>query len=252
MKYTIQTDTINNKDYNIIKLTEGLEDMITSLLQRNSSYLLYGKPGTGKTYNLKKIKERLGKKAIYKFNASDLVSLSTREGINAAISEINKSIEFGRYVVIDDLGAENTIATHFGASYSVIEDLINTVIYPKWESTKDSNKPLKVYITSNLNLSSLLEKYGLRTVDRLTQMCAFVLVDTEDLRESQSTEFIDNPLVKMEEESKQSEVDEVDYLESVLQEFPINTDNIKEESVPVINDETLNDLLNEINDDFED
>ena len=62
LKYQIRTLDFENKGYRIIHLTSGLEEMIELLLNRDRSYLLYGRPGTGKTTSLNLLKKYLKRK----------------------------------------------------------------------------------------------------------------------------------------------------------------------------------------------
>lgn len=181
---------VDGKKHTILHLTDGLEEMVDTLLDNNKSYILYGKPGTGKTYSIKQIKKSLDRNALYINSAPELASLTSRSGIEAAKAKVLNSIEYAGYIIIDDLGSERTNSNHYGDESPVMEEIICETIYRKWEEYKESGKPLKVYLTSNLNQKGLIEKYGERTMSRLVQMCTFVFVDCEDLRVSDELDWL--------------------------------------------------------------
>jgi len=182
LKYQIRTLDFENKGYRIIHLTSGLEEMIELLLNRDRSYLLYGRPGTGKTTSLNLLKKYL-KKNILRINSStELNTLAARYGIDEVIKNINSYIEYDNYIIIDDLGSERINANHYGNNIPVMELLICDIIYRKWEESKNTSRPLKLFITTNYNIETLKEKYGERTISRLFQMCTPVDVDMKDKR----------------------------------------------------------------------
>ena len=70
-------------------------------------------------------------------------------------------------VIIDDLGNES-----IKKSFRNITDVFATFImqfYP--ESYKNPNKEARLFITSNLTEEQLEERYGIRTMDRVYEMC---------------------------------------------------------------------------------
>lgn len=70
---------------------------------------------------------------------------------------------FGTTVVIDDLGAE--LRSHYGESdYSEARDFIC-----EFHARKSAGA--RLYITTNLRMRELLDRYGGRLVDRLKDLC---------------------------------------------------------------------------------
>jgi DNA replication protein DnaC len=75
---------------------------------------------------------------------------------------------------IDDIGTEKP-ATHFGSQVDLVEHIILTMY-------TDGKQPF--FATSNLDLNQIQERYGVRIVERLKEMCIIVVLDGPNYRDS--------------------------------------------------------------------
>ncbi len=74
-------------------------------------------------------------------------------------------------VAIDDVGQENVI-NNFGTKIDAVEILIS--------NCEDRLKPL--FLTTNLNYTQIVERYGERIADRITRLCKIVEFKGESFR----------------------------------------------------------------------
>jgi DNA replication protein DnaC len=74
-------------------------------------------------------------------------------------------------VAIDDVGQENVI-NNFGTKIDSVEILISIC--------EDRLKPL--FLTTNLNYTQIVERYGERIADRITRLCKIVEFKGESFR----------------------------------------------------------------------
>lgn len=190
MEVTEKKIEVAGNEYTVHHLTDGLEEMVDDLLDKNKSYVLFGNPGTGKTYSLHQIKKRIDTIGLNIQSVHSLVRYTALESIETAKRKVLDSIEYCGYIIIDDLGHERINIRDYNDKYTMMEELICDTIYPKWEEYRGSDKEPKVYITSSRSLDELLDIYGSMTMCRLLEMCTFIDVDTEDLRTWPTDEFI--------------------------------------------------------------
>ena len=93
---------------------------------------------------------------------------------------INNQIEFQNLtVVIDDLGLEQDVK-HFGNGL----DPIAYIIQRLYDVNQIAEKPIRLLLTTNLNKEELTQKYGIRVIDRLWEMCDRIVLEDTNLRAS--------------------------------------------------------------------
>ncbi len=75
-------------------------------------------------------------------------------------------------LVIDDIGTE-FIVNDYGTKIDMVTDAINNA----------ENNARLLFLTSNLNKEELIERYGLRTFDRIKRLCKIVIFTGKSLRQ---------------------------------------------------------------------
>ena len=126
--------------------------------------LLMGRCGNGKTviakYVLPYIFQKMFKKKFKVFDASTFRSI-----------DVLDELEKYRYIVIDDIGVENTIV-EYGNKVDVFARFMDIV--------EKQNK--LIILTTNLDASSLEERYGTRVADRLANTTKIVGFNEKSFR----------------------------------------------------------------------
>ena len=131
--------------------------------------LLVGDVGVGKTYLVRKPRMT---------SANELSIQFQLNGIESVNALINNQIHYqGGIVVIDDIGTE-PVAKNFGTDL----DVVTYVIQRLYDINQVAEKPIKLYMTTNLNQENLIERYGNRVVDRIYEMCDRVIIQDTNLR----------------------------------------------------------------------
>lgn len=135
----------------------------------NESYILFGKPGVGKTTIVRKPRM---------VSAISLALEYQAEGIEAVKAMINNQIFLqGMTVVIDDIGLEDNVK-HFGSQLDPIVYVIQRI----YDINQIAEQKVRLLLTTNLNKDELVERYGIRIVDRLWEMCNRIVLEDTNLR----------------------------------------------------------------------
>jgi hypothetical protein len=157
-------------------------------LDKNKGLLLIGNIGVGKTYTVKKLSQS-NKKGYGSYNqptmfymqgdvaypiyesditSAGISSMTTTKGL--AILSMFKQHD----LYLDDIGSEKDLVSSYGEKFNPIQELL---------SIRYLSPQYKNYMTSNLTLDELQNKYGERVISRIKEMCNVVLVlGNKDLR----------------------------------------------------------------------
>ena len=137
--------------------------------EKHKGMLIMGKPGMGKTYAIRSPRM---------ISAYELAMQFQLNGIEAVNAMINNQIQYSNLTVkIDDLGTE-TEAKNFGTTLDVIPYVIQRI----YDINQVAEKPIALWMTTNLNMTMLTERYGERVVDRIHEMCDIVVLNDSNLR----------------------------------------------------------------------
>ena len=129
-----------------------------------------GQPGIGKTTIVRRSRM---------VSASILAMEFQAQGLEAIKGLINPQLEYNNNtVIIDDLGLEEDVK-HFGNGLDPIVYVVQS-LYDSNQQYPDN--PVKLFFTTNLSETELGKKYGIRTVERIWEMCDRVLIDDVNLR----------------------------------------------------------------------
>ncbi|QNB46838.1 hypothetical protein BR63_11270 [Thermanaerosceptrum fracticalcis] len=131
--------------------------------------LLYGSVGTGKTH----LAVGILKTAFHRGLTGVLVKVpdlleEIRRGYNGEYSPLEGKVRNIFLVILDDLGAEK------------VTDWVREKLYSIIDHRYENEKPL--IITTNCPPSELTERIGVRTADRLREMCKIVEVQGKSYR----------------------------------------------------------------------
>ena len=140
------------------------------LKNKSTGTILIGEPGIGKTTLVRTPRM---------VSASLLAMEFQVHGLDAIKGLINPMIEYeSRTVTIGDLGIEEDVK-HFGNGLDPIAYVVQRV-YDMNQATPDN--PVKLMITTNLDKDTLINKYGVRVVERLWEMCDRIVLEDTNLR----------------------------------------------------------------------
>lgn len=148
---------------------EQLKALHTNALLTDKGQTILGLPGTGKTTILRTTRM---------VTAYQLAMDYQLHGIEAVKASINSMIQYENLkVTIDDLGTE-TIASNYGQQLDVISYIVQSI----YDINQKADKPIKLFLTSNLNYDALVVRYGERVMDRLNEMTTILILEDTNLR----------------------------------------------------------------------
>ena len=146
--------------------------------ERNARYsqavkgcAMIGNVGTGKTVLLYLCANLFD---VRYFSLQSLSKLYVQGGEEAFWGKLNDVHSVGHDLILDDLGAEQDMK-RYGNVLPIVD-----LIYERYERWKRSGD--RLWMASNLNSKELTDRYGLRVVDRLKEMCVSVAAVGESLR----------------------------------------------------------------------
>ena len=114
---------------------------------------LHGSVGTGKTFFFDCLSKTLTK-PIQKFSMYDLFG----KGESAIRDFIEDRVEYE--MLIDDIGAE-PVFNNYGVKYDALAYILEMRLKSKF----------RTHFTTNLETHDVAKRYGVRVIDRITQMC---------------------------------------------------------------------------------
>ena len=138
----------------------------------NKGLLITGKCGTGKTLLLKiyqKIVRNLPLQAFQTVSSNKVVRHYDESGSEALKTYIERKMMF------DDFGSENK-----GKHYGKDEEVFKTILEERYNLFIDNG--LKTYLTSNLSLSHIGQRYGDRVNSRIHEMFNIIVLGGNDRR----------------------------------------------------------------------
>lgn len=117
---------------------------------------LHGPVGTGKTMFFRSLRNFCGDE-IYIFSMHRILGMSESD-IRDMMDDIAD-----REVVLDDIGAEPTF-NNYGVKFDILAYLID----------RRMESPERTHFTTNLKKTEIKARYGIRIIDRITEMCKSV------------------------------------------------------------------------------
>lgn len=140
------------------------------VVQGKKGVFLFGNTGTGKTYILHAIKNRVKeispRTSVVFENWVDLL-IDLRDDFNKLRSTID-NISENEMIMIDDLGSEKMTEWSQEILYSIVN--------------KAYEREKKIFIATNLSLEQFTERYGDRIFSRLAEACEMIEMKGEDRR----------------------------------------------------------------------
>jgi len=138
-------------------------------LANGNSVIITGLPGVGKTTLVRKPRM---------ISASQIAMEYQANGLEAVKALVNNQVQFQDLtLVIDDIGLEEDVK-HFGSGLDPIAFIVQRV----YDINQVAEKPIRLLLTTNLNKEELTQKYGIRVVDRLWEMCDRIVLEDTNLR----------------------------------------------------------------------
>ncbi len=180
-------------EYNQQPIIKGLQyfnrDPVfeTNGLSLNKGLMVMGTYGTGKTIYMKIFKQYCFIKRLnhqYKIESSEdishLFAIYGYTGINVFMKNIEEKspgfyVQVPKNLCIDDLGAERDSVKYFGND----ENVMSTVLSARYNLFQ---KGILTHVTTNLNQTRLVERYGDRLYSRFKEMFNIIILDGEDRR----------------------------------------------------------------------
>lgn len=169
---TFENFEVDEHNKQFFNLAKQYVDRFNEMKEKNLGLLLFGAPGTGKTYIAFCIANELINRmvpviAISSIGLLNKIKETYKKYGNEGEIEVINSLKNASLLILDDLGAENST------------DWAREKIYEIIDSRYRDKKP--IIITTNLKLEQLMEKMSgddrvYRTYDRIIEMCTPVEV----------------------------------------------------------------------------
>lgn len=165
------------KDASLTKTSKVGRDAVTNLMNRTRGLYIYGGVGTGKTYIVWAIVNRLKEKypnaygfekIIRIYNATDLLERIRKTYDNQYDEFVDEILNYEGVLVIDDIGAERTTEWTTEQFYRLIN--------------RRYEKDLPTFFTSNLPPAELEDRIGYRAVSRIIESCEVLELSGKDRR----------------------------------------------------------------------
>ena len=189
-KYVSELGFADSENVTFANAALGLKnDHTVSLLKAWKStdsfgFLIQGPAGTGKTYLAVSLIKKIAQNAISKMSLNDIHEIESKSkfsGLPVFISvvdvyretfsnhfQIPRHITHARFLFLDDLGTENVTDQKREVLFNLLETRL-TLKYP-------------TFITTNLSLNDLRERFYERIQSRILGLCVPVKVEGEDKR----------------------------------------------------------------------
>ena len=132
--------------------------------------IIIGPPGVGKTTLVRTPRMVSSSILAMEFQANGLEAVKAL--INSQLATQHNKL------ILDDLGLEEDVK-HYGNGLDPVAYVIQR-IYDINQTNPDN--PIKVFLTTNLGKTELIEKYGIRVVERIWEMCDRIQLDDTNLR----------------------------------------------------------------------
>jgi len=153
-------------------LPDQVREIVINLAKERKSMFLYGGVGVGKTHATFALANHIGINNVMYLNVPHFLATLRQQigrGSNDPVSEtVLDAAEYGRYLVLDDIGVEKS-------SDWVFEN-IYTIINHRYEHG------LPTIITSNFDVGEIAHKLGDRVASRIYGMCELVEIIGTDKR----------------------------------------------------------------------
>jgi len=134
---------------------------------------LLGDVGIGKTQVFKQAFENKNATIIGPMYTANYISaLYNSEGMKGIHEKFKYQLEGRLGLVIDDIGTE-VVSSNYGIKIDIIE----------WLILECYNVRTRIYLTSNLTLTSLTKRYGQRVIDRIKETTYVVVLEGKNYRE---------------------------------------------------------------------
>jgi DNA replication protein DnaC len=138
-------------------------------LELGTSVIITGEPGVGKTTIVRKPRM---------VSAAQIAMEYQAHGLEAVQALINNQVQFqGMTVVIDDLGIEEDVK-HFGNGLDPIAYIVQRI----YDINQVAEQKIRLLITTNLTKQNLTDRYGVRVIERLWEMCDRIVLEDTNLR----------------------------------------------------------------------
>ena len=146
------------------------EETVKHLNETGHSALIVGPVGVGKTTIVRQPRM---------VSAQTLAMEFALHGMDAITKHVNSQIHYqAMTVVIDDLGMEDDVK-HYGNQV----DPVQYVIHRVYDINQTAAQKIRLLLTTNLDKTSLQEKYGERTMSRIYEMCDVIVLADTNLRD---------------------------------------------------------------------